>query len=152
MSTEGNLVGGGLKGSYGLGVVAEAVLWLSADDEADDTVEVDGESGPDALPVPAAASMGLLKGEMALELKEEDVDESVDGEELRTPPPPVAPFLRMVAMVSEMVCLAACLARSVDTKEETKSFKLPFTSGEASNSKGSTLFVAAAPRPGKVEL
>jgi len=79
------------------------------------------------------------------------VEESVEGDELLTPPPG-APFLRIVAMVSEMVCLAACLARSVDTNVETRSFRLPLTSGEAKSSKGSTLEAADAPRPGSVEL
>ena len=32
-------------------------------------------------------------------------------------------------MVDEIVCLAACLARSVDTKLLTKSLRLPLTSG-----------------------
>jgi len=151
MSTEGKLVGGGI-GSYSCGVMAEDVFWLSANDEVEDMVEADGESGPGILPVPAAANIGLLKGETARELNEEDVDESVAGEELQMPPLPGEPLLRMLAMVSEMVCLAACLARSVDTKVDTKSFKLPFISGEASNSKGSTLVVATAACPGTVEL
>lgn len=34
-----------------------------------------------------------------------------------------------LVIVDEIVCLAACLARSVDTKLLTKSFRFPFTSG-----------------------
>lgn len=37
-------------------------------------------------------------------------------------------------IVCEMVCLAACLARSVETKLLTKSFKLPLTTGEVKRS------------------
>lgn len=108
----------------GLGV---SDFWLSMLDAVDDP---DGESGLDVL----AASMGLFSGDTALELNvEEDV---VDGEELLTDP---EPFLRIVAIVSEMVCLAACFALSVETKLLTRSLRFPFTSGEASSSRGSTL-------------
>ena len=41
-----------------------------------------------------------------------------------------------------MVCLAACLARSVETKLLTKSFKLPLTTGEV---RRSSLEAEAAP-------
>ncbi len=113
--------------------------------------EADGDSGPAGAmpkapwtlptepPALAAASIGLLSGETALELKLEEEEETVDGEGLLTPDPlPPPPFLLMVAMVSAIVCLAACFARSLETKVDTRSFRLPFTSGEASSSSGST--------------
>ena len=127
-----------------MAVLAEEAddLWLSMLEVVE---EAEGESGP-TTPAPAvllAASMGLLSGDTALEpkLEEEDV---VEGEGLRTPPPG-APFLRMDAIVSEMVCLAACLARSVLTNELTRSLRLPFTSGVANSSRGSTDERADAP-------
>ena len=89
-----------------------------------EVLDADGLSGP-------CASIGLLSGDTALELKGDDVD-TVDGDELRP-----FPFLRMVAIVSEMVWRAACLALSVDTKLLTRSLRLPLTSGEASSSSGS---------------
>ena len=54
----------------------------------------------------------------------------VDGDGLLTPPPFL---LFMLLMVVEMVFLAACFARSVDTKLLTRSLRLPFISGEDSN-------------------
>ena len=56
----------------------------------------------------------------------------VDGEGLLTPPPPPPFLLFMLLIVVEMVCLAACFARSVDTKLLTRSFRFPFISGEDS--------------------
>ena len=53
----------------------------------------------------------------------------VDGDGLLTPPPFL---LFMLLMVVEMVCLAACLALSVDTKLLTRSLRFPFISGEDS--------------------
>ncbi len=55
-------------------------------------------------------------------------DEDDDGEPLLKPPL----RLVMLLMVLAIVCRAACLARSVDTKLLTSSFRLPFTSGAAS--------------------
>ena len=57
--------------------------------------------------------------------------DAVDGDGLLTPPPPFLLF--MLLMVVEMVCLAACFARSVDTKLLTRSFRFPFISGEDSS-------------------
>ena len=115
----------------------------------DDVVEPVGESGPivedvgdnppsevseakldDPFPfgVTPAASIGLLNGETARELNGDDDD---DGEPLRRPP---FRFV-MLLIVFAMVCLAACLARSVDTKLLTSSFRLPFTSGAARRSR-----------------
>ncbi len=63
--------------------------------------------------------------------------DAVDGDGLLTaaPAPPAAPLflLFMLLIVVDMVCLAACLARSVDTKLLTRSFRLPFISGEESS-------------------
>ena len=56
--------------------------------------------------------------------------DAVDGDGLLTPPPFL---LFMLLMVVEMVCLAACFARSVDTKLLTRSFRFPFISGEDSS-------------------
>ena len=58
-----------------------------------------------------------------------NLDDVVDGDGLLTPPPFL---LFMLLMVVEMVCLAACFALSVDTKLLTRSFRLPFISGEDS--------------------
>ena len=70
-------------------------------------------------------SIGLLKGDTPLELNGEDVVEVDVGEGL------LKLFLLFIwfVIVDEIVCLAACLARSVDTKLFTKSFRFPFTSG-----------------------
>ena len=105
------------------------------------SVDVDGDSPPsevsDAKPdvpfvfvvvaPPAANIDGLRSGETAREL---NGDEDDDGEVLRNPP------LRfvMLLIVLAMVCRAACLARSVETKLLTSSFRLPFTSGAAKRS------------------
>jgi len=115
----------------------------------DDVVDPVGDSGPiveavgDSPPsdvrearlevplepaVAPAASIGLLSGDTALELNGDD-DE--DGEPLLKPPL----RLVMLLMVLAIVCRAACLARSVDTKLLTSSFRLPFTSGAASRSR-----------------
>jgi len=135
-------------------LVGDCVLILELSvmtDEAfdDEVVEPVGESGPivedvgDSPPSDVsdakldeplvfvdtpAASIGLLKGDTARELNGEDDD---DGEPLRNPP------LRfvMLLIVLAIVCLAACLARSVDTKLLTSSFKLPLTSGAARRSR-----------------
>ena len=82
---------------------------------------------PFELAAAPAASIGLLRGDTALELNGDDDD---DGEPLRNPP------LRfvMLLIVLAIVCLAACLARSVDTKLLTSSLRLPFTSGAANKS------------------
>ena len=82
------------------------------------------------------ASMGLFSGEAPRAELNEEVDEA-DGEGLLRPP--LLLPRRMFKIVSDMVCLAACLARSVETKLLTRSFRFPFTSGEANNSRGSTL-------------
>lgn len=76
------------------------------------------------------ANIGLLKGgDIPLELNEELL-EAEDGDGLRNW------FLRFIwfVMVWEMVCRAACLARSVDTKLLTKSLRLPLTTGEVRRS------------------
>ena len=79
----------------------------------------------------AAANIGLLKGETPLELNGDD-DVEMDGDGLRIP----FPFLLdMLLIVLDMVCLAACLALSVDTKLLTRSLRFPFTSGVARSSK-----------------
>ena len=79
----------------------------------------------------AAASIGLLKGETPLELNGDD-DVEMDGDGLRIP----FPFLLdILLIVLDMVCLAACLALSVDTKLLTRSLRFPFTSGVARSSK-----------------
>ena len=80
----------------------------------------------------AAASIGLLNGDTPLELKGED-DAVLEGEGLRIPFPLL--LLDILLIVLEMVCLAACLALSVDTKLLTRSLRFPFTSGVASSSK-----------------
>ena len=81
------------------------------------------------------ASMGLLSGDAPLaDVNPEDPVEDVDGEGLLMPP--LLPLL-MLTIVSEIVCLAACLALSVDTKLLTRSFRFPLTSGEASSSRDS---------------
>ena len=81
----------------------------------------------------AAASIGLLNGDTPLELNGED-DAVLEGEGLRIPFVPLL-LLDILLIVVEMVCLAACLALSVDTKLLTKSLRFPFTSGVASSSK-----------------
>ena len=79
----------------------------------------------------AAASIGLLKGETPLELNGDD-DVEMDGDGLRIP----FPFLLdILLIVLDIVCLAACLALSVDTKLLTRSLRFPFTSGVARSSK-----------------
>ncbi len=105
------------------------------------SVDVDGDRPPnevsDAKPdvpfvlvvgaPPAANIDGLRSGETAREL---NGDEDDDGELLRNPP------LRfvMLLIVLAIVCRAACLARSVETKLLTSSFRLPLTSGAANRS------------------
>lgn len=83
---------------------------------------------PFELAAAPAASMGLLRGDTALELNGDDDEE---GEPLRKPP------LRfvMLLIVLAIVCLAACLALSVDTKLLTNSLRLPLTSGAARRSR-----------------
>ena len=77
--------------------------------------------------VAPAANIGLRRGETARELNGEDED---DGDPLRKPP-----FLFvMLLIVFAIVCLAACLALSVETKLLTRSLRLPFTSGAAKRS------------------
>ena len=65
-----------------------------------------------------------LRGDTALELSGDDEA----GEGLRTDPNPLDLCLWEL-MVLAMVILAACLARSVETKLLTRSFRLPLTSG-----------------------
>ena len=65
-----------------------------------------------------------LRGDTALELSGDDED----GEGLLTDPNPLDLCLWEL-MVLAMVILAACLARSVETKLLTRSFRLPLTSG-----------------------
>lgn len=104
-------------------------------------VDVKGDSPPsdvsDANPdvpfvfvvvaLPAANIDGLRNGETARELNGDDED---DGELLLNPP---FRFV-MLLIVLAMVCRAACLARSVDTKLLTSSLRLPLTSGAAKRS------------------
>ena len=65
-----------------------------------------------------------LRGDTALELGGDDEA----GEGLLTDPNPLDLCLWEL-MVLAMVILAACLARSVETKLLTRSFRLPLTSG-----------------------
>jgi hypothetical protein len=61
----------------------------------------------------------------------------VDGDGLLTPPPLplLLPFLVfMLLIVEDIVFLAACLARSVDTKLLTRSLRFPFISVEPESS------------------
>ena len=71
-------------------------------------------------------NIGLLKGETPRELNGDDVVE-VDavGEGLLK----LFRLFIWLAIVEEIVCLAACLALSVETKLLTKSLRLPLTSG-----------------------
>ena len=71
--------------------------------------------------------------------------DAVDGDGLLTPPPPFLLF--MLLMVVEMVCLAACFARSVDTKLLTRSFRFPFISGEDSSRSKPPVPLPPAPEP-----
>ena len=83
--------------------------------------------------------VGLFSGETALELKGDAEDEVAVGLDQPLLPPPVPPvpllLLVMLLMVFDIVCLAACFARSVDTKLLTRSFRFPFISGEARRSR-----------------
>ena len=88
----------------------------SSDVAVDVVDEAEGDSGPGGVPDPPPVSIsGLFSGLIPREeLKEEFVDSEGDGERIR-----------MLEMVDEIVFRAACLARSVDTKLFTSSFRFP---------------------------
>jgi hypothetical protein len=117
---------------------------VEAFEEEDDA---DGESKLFTLPLPEvarplpAASMGLFSGEMARDVK---------GDELPLPLLDRLPPLlrRILVIVFEMVWRAACFARSVVTKLLTRSFRLLFMSGDASISRA---LASCAPLPSSTD-
>ena len=77
-------------------------------------------------------SIGLRRGEPLLKLSGELGEGLLTGEEEPLGEP------SLLISVEDIVFLAACLARSVLTKLDTRSSRLPLRLGEASSSKGPT--------------